>query len=536
MADRQLVIQLQAQMGDVLSQFDAISAAATAMGGNIQQQMTAAANASSAAWSAAVASVNAQGNPIMMNNDVFATVGASAQASSTAATAAMASTSAAVKAVVPPVNALGNAFKTALGVIGVASIGQIILKLKAFATAAVSAFTTADAAAKEFEGMLQERGVSIANSLKASTAVAGIGGAAGFEPEAIQQAMTNSITKLGSGSFAVQGFAIAMDDARIKGISLATAVQSVTIAAEGSLKALRQFGVTQTKDVNGNLKTMSELLKEMAANMKGGLATYLQTPLGMIDRMKVALQELKESVGGAFTNLFAPVAQGVTGFAQAMVAMIATSDTAAPSLNQLAVEGAQIAKQFYDAAISLKIFAAWVAPVFTFGMISGKESNAKIAELEKAKKDADDAANKVIQNLATATPSSITTDYLKQLQDLLKGVTSDSAVAAAAGTKTAAAWQAAFAPLTLLSGNIPALAKYIGNLSSNFVLRSKLDITITDNTKPPSSPALGAVKSAVLTSLGDATRIYHGITGETPMSHGAGGYRGAGLSFLTGGG
>jgi hypothetical protein len=508
MADeRELLIKLQADISDVVPKFDLIQQMAQAMAADV------------AATAAQVAYVSAQ----------------TAGTSGSAAVAAMANVSTAVKAVVPPVNSLGQAFKTALGVVGIASIGQITMKLKQFATEAVSAFTHADAAAKEFQGMLQERGVSIANSLKASAAVAAIGGAAGFEPEAIQQAMTNTITKLGSGTFATQGFAIAMDDARIKGISLATAVQSVTIAAEGSLKALRQFGVTNTKDANGNLKTMSELLKEMAANMKGGLTTYLQTALGMVDRMKVALQELKESAGGALTNLFAPVAQGVTGFAQAMVAMIATSDTAAPPLNQLAVEGAQIAKQFYDAAISLKIFAAWVAPVFTFGMISGKESNAKIAELEKAKKDADDAANKVIENLTTATPSSIATDYLKQLQDLLKGATSDSADTAAAGVKTAAAWQAAFAPLTLLSGNIPALAKYIGNLSSNFVLRSKLDITITDNTKPPSNSALGAVKSAVLTSLSDATRIYHGITGQTPISHGAGGYRGAGLSSMTGG-
>src|SRR5664280_637884 len=220
MADQQLVILLQAQMGDVLSQFDAISAAATAMGGNIVQQMQAASDAALAATHSQEAYAQSM-TPFIVNNDPFGNMGASAQASGTAATTAMASTSAAVKAVVPPVNALGNAFKTALGVIGIASVGQIILKLKEFATSAVSAFTTADAAAKEFEGMLQERGVSIADSLKASTAVAGIGALAGFEPEAIQQAMTNSITKLGSGAFAVQGFSIAMDDARIKGITLA---------------------------------------------------------------------------------------------------------------------------------------------------------------------------------------------------------------------------------------------------------------------------------------------------------------------------
>jgi hypothetical protein len=329
--------------------------------------------------------------------------------------------------------------------------------------------------------------------------------------------MTNTITKLGSGTFATQGFAIAMDDARIKGISLATAVQSVTIAAEGSLKALRQFGVTQTKDVNGNLKTMSELLKEMAANMKGGLATYLQTPLGMIDRMKVSLQELKESIGGALTNAFAPVAQMTTGFATALVAMIATSDSAVPALNQLAVSGAKIAKWFYDAAISMKMFA-----VSTYIPLNAHDTKVKedtFQRLYNAKQDADTAANKVIENLTTATPASTVTDYLKQLSDLLKGVISNSDAATAAGVQTAAAWEVAFAPLTLLSGNIPQLAKYIGNLASNFVLRSKLDITVNGT---PGSVSSGqkAVDAAYQTALAKNPHWDNLGVGN----HGSGGY------------
>src|SRR5450830_750327 len=445
MADQQLIIQLQAQMGDVLSQFDAISAAATAMGGNIQQQMTAAANASSSAWSAAVASVQAQGNPIIMNNDVFATVGASVQASGTAATAAMAKASTAVKAVVPPVNALGNAFKVALGVVGIASITQITMKLKQFATEAVTDFTKADAAAKEFQNVLVQRGLTKPEALQTSNLVGGLAGNVGIEPEQIEQGITSLTVKLNGGKNAAAGFNVALDSMRVLGGTFATAVQRVAIAAEGSLKSLRQFGITTNKDVNGNLKTMSQLLKEMAANMRGGLSTYLQTPLGMIDRMKVSLQELKESIGGALINIFAPAAQFTRGFADALVAMMATSNSAVPALNQLAIAGARVAKWFYDAAMNVKMFA-----ISTFIPINAHDRQVKedtFQQLFNAKQDADNAANAVIENLTTSTPQTDVTDYLKKIDELLAKTTVDTTAAGVAAKKTAAAWEAAFAPL-----------------------------------------------------------------------------------------
>lgn len=482
MADQQLVIQVQAQIGDAQAQLQAVQAQVAGLG---------------ATGAAAVA----------------------------------------------PVQGLGSAFGAFLGGIAVIAVERLASKLVQFGKDAVAAFTKADAAAREFEGVLQERGISIANSLKASTATEKIGGVAGFMPEDIQQAMTNNITKLDSGADAVLGFSVAMDDARIKGISLATAVQSVTIAAEGSLKSLRQFGITTNKDVNGNLLTENQLLKEMAQNMKGGLATYLQTPLGMIDRMKVSVQELKESLGKLVTQGFAPVAAMTYGFSTGLTAALAVVNGGAiPAFNNLAVVGIRVAQVFFNIGMVARtafdlvgtgiagIAAALVALV-TGGGLSGAKAAmdvmlANMTTLGQDLIDGNKAFNTAANTMSTQTPAQVAAANLKQLQDLLNGIVNDTA---GSGTKVAAAWEAAFAPLKLLSGSIPNLAKYVGNLSSSFVLKTELKITIADSTSPSSSkgpsaslpPSVaGAVHAAVQKSLRTATR---GVVNQ-PTSHAAGGF------------
>jgi hypothetical protein len=512
MADQELIIKLQAQIEDVISQFAAVSSAATDMGGNIVQQMQAAAAASSSAWQAAVASINAQGNPIHMFNDVFAST-------SSETTASLEKVASKTKAVVPPVNLLGQTFKTALGVVGIASVAQLAQRIKQFGIDAVSSFTKADSAAKEFQNTLVERGLSRQEALQASNIVGGIGGNVGLMPEDIQQGITSIATKLREGKDAALGFNVALDAMHVLGGSFATAVQRVAIAAEGSLKALRQFGITTNKDVNGNLKTTNQLLQEMANNMKGGLATYLQTPLGMIDRMKVSIESLKIAIGKGLTDAFAPVAQWTRGFANALTAMIVASSSATPALNQLALSGAQIAKSFYDAAKSFQIFA-----VSTFIPLDKHEAKVKqdtLDRLHKEKQDADAAANKVIESLTTSTPQSDVADYLKQIDALLKKETADADDTSAAAIKVGSSFQAAFAPLTLLSGNIPQLAKYIGNLSSKFVLRSTIDINLHDGTGTRSSSATGHMSSLDAAKLTLKEAVLDGIHAATPGSHGA---------------
>ena len=554
--DQQLIIQLQAQIGDVLSQFAAVTAAATSMGENIQQQMTAAANASSSAWAAAVASVRAQGNPIIMNNDVFATVGASAKASGAAATTALAGVGNSVKAVVPSVNGLGQTFKTALGVVGIASIGQIVTKLKAFAQDAVKAFTEADSAERQFMNTLEQRGVSTTNALSAASAVAGMAVPAGFEPEVIQQAIGNMTIKMNSGADATLGMSIAMDDARAKGLSLANAVQQVSIAALGSLKALRQFGITTNKDVNGVLKDANTLLREMAANVKGSLATFMASPMGMVATMKVSLQELKETVGGILTTAFAPVAAMVTGFARAISIMAGTSIAAVDPLTQLAITAEKVGSWFYTAALKIQYFyAQWGAGQISVDTKNGvggflkslggigpfveKDSlNAKQTELDRIKQaiaTAQGAVNADIIKMQNSTPEERMAEYWKTLEAAMAGVIPDMNDTVAAATKMGAAFQAAFAPLTLLSGNIPQLAKYIGNLSSSFVLRSELKITVnggdTQSLKDAQWKTNRVVDAAILKANPSPKSMGH----DVGWTHAAGGI-GAGLSFKTGGG
>ena len=406
------------------------------------------------------------------------------------------SMNAATGAAAAPVTGLGSAFGAALGGVAMTAVTMLSRKLVQFGKDAVDAFTKSDAAAKEFQNTLTQRGLTQANALQASNAVGSLAGVAGFEPEEIQQAMSNVIVKMHSGADATSAFQSAMDNARIKGISLATSIQSVTIAAEGSLKSLRQFGITTNKDVNGNLKTEVQLLKEIAQNTKGGLETYLQTPLGMIDRMKVALEELKETVGKSLVNAFAPVAQAVRGFATALTAALAAEGGSVSGLNDIAIGAAKVAKWLFDATKNAELFWISIKPPS-----KGFDRQAFFNEVYNQKFAGDQALDKAITDLSKG-PDEQAKDYMKEIAKLFADITTGADDAAAAGKKTGAAWEAAFAPLKLLSGSVPKLAMYVGNLSSTFVLRSVLDINIHDGTTNPDGP----VQKAVGKSLRQATR------------------------------
>ena len=415
-----------------------------------------------------------------------------------------------------PVTKLGSVFGGMVGGVAVAAVNQLSRKLVTFGKDAVDAFTKSDAAAKEFQNTLMQRNLTQANALQASVAVANLAGVAGFEPEEIQQAMSNVIVKMHNGANATVAFQAAMDNARIKGISLATSIQSVTIAAEGSLKSLRQFGITTNKDVNGNLKTEAQLLKEIKENTKGGLETYMNTPLGMIDRMKVSLQELKEAAGRYLTEAFAPAAQVVTGFSQSLVAMFSASSASGESLRQLAIFGARTGQVFFNLGAAVQFAINNLTPLGSIiDAIRGKKAtNQDISDTIDKWVDANQAANEVVKNLREGTPQAEAQKQMEELEKLIAGIQigEDNA------TKSTEKWMAAFAPLKLLSGNVPKLAMYIGNLSSTFVLRSVLDININDNTKPAGTTGQQSVKAAVTSAVATAAKFY---SGSTVASHGA---------------
>ena len=426
------------------------------------------------------------------------------------------SMSATAQGAAAPVTKLGSTFGAVLGGVAVAALTMLSRKMMQFGKDAVDAFTKSDAAAKEFANTLEQRGLSRINAQLAVGAVEQMAVPAGFDPEEIQQAMSNVIVKMHNGANATSAFESAMNNARIKGISLATSVQSVTIAAEGSLKALRQFGITTNKDVNGNLKTEAQLLKEIAENTKGGLTTYMSTPLGMIDRMKVSLQSLKESIGQGLTNAFAPAAQVVTGFSQALVAMLGASSASGESLRQLAIFGARVGQIFYNIGAAAQFVINNLTPIGSIiDAIRGKKATNEDLDTYITKwEDANTAVNKVIDSLTNGTPENDVAAQMAELQKLIAGIQTGEDGAA----KSTEKWMAAFAPLKLLSGSVPALAKYVGNLSSSFVLRSQLDININDNTKPASDRAQQSVKTAATSAVASAARFYHG---STVASHGA---------------
>ena len=375
----------------------------------------------------------------------------------------------------------------------VVAISALVRKAWTMGSAFVKAYTDADAAARQFYNTLETRGLSAQKAMATGAAIDKLGIASGYTPEDLSQALANLTIKFSSGTQVSKGFQIALDNARAKGITLSTSIQQVTTAALGSLKALRQFGLTTNKDVNGNLMTTDQLLEEMARRVNGGLTTSINSAFGAMQSAAVAMQEMKESAGALVTQAFAPLATYATGAAQSMLAAFTAGTFLNGQFNDLTVSGAKLGKFMFNVAMTVRMATLayedlniatrkWFTGQALLDIFKGKNPlEGEGAKWDKMLQDWTDgmaAADTKIKELENTTPEERAKAALKEIQQLIKGVTTTAVDGAdTAGSK----WQAAFQPLKLLSGNLPELTKYIGNLGSNFLFKSRLDIYTHDD-------------------------------------------------------
>lgn len=100
-----------------------------------------------------------------------------------------------------------------------------------------------------------------------------------------------TVTKDTATAFALQ--AVAMDLARFKGIDLVSATEAVIAVTQGRYRALAALGIT----IDENM-TKEEALGALQAQIAGQAEAYGKTNQASIDRMRIAIDNQKESIGG----------------------------------------------------------------------------------------------------------------------------------------------------------------------------------------------------------------------------------------------
>lgn len=159
---------------------------------------------------------------------------------------------------------------------------------------------------------------------------------------------------------------LALDIAAGSGKSLAAVSEALAKATDGNTGALGRLGVGLDKS---EIKTMSmnEITKKLSETFAGQASQKAETFQGKVDRLKVALDEAKESVGTALL----PILERLVGFItdnilpqiNAFVAGLTGNKGAKNALDNTGKASYDLGKAFADAATSVgKLFGVFNDP------------------------------------------------------------------------------------------------------------------------------------------------------------------------------
>ena len=123
--------------------------------------------------------------------------------------------------------------------------------------------------------------------------------ATGVADDELRPALETLTRATGDLDLAQDHLAVAMDIAAATGKPLQTVVDAIAKAAlNGSTGGLARMGIA-IKDINGNALSLDEILQNASRTMGGAMATRAETAAGKMDRLRVAMDEAKEELGGA---------------------------------------------------------------------------------------------------------------------------------------------------------------------------------------------------------------------------------------------
>ena len=123
----------------------------------------------------------------------------------------------------------------------------------------------------------------------------------GFADDAQRDSLALLVAQVGDVNDALAIQRVAMDLARLKGMSLAEAGTVLAKAYNGSATALQKMGIKLKKGTDG-----LEAIEAVQSRVAGQAQAYSETLAGSAEVMALSFDEFKESVGGALNDALTP--------------------------------------------------------------------------------------------------------------------------------------------------------------------------------------------------------------------------------------
>ncbi len=214
-------------------------------------------------------------------------------------------------------NALGRSAKsaeTSFQKIGKASLGAgaaITAGVVVGLTKSVQAAEDAQRVQAQTESQLKALGISYADHAKQiENVIDKTSKLAAVDDEELQTSFNQLVRTTGNVGKALKDAALAADIARGKNISLEAATMLVTKAELGKAGALTRAGIA----VDANA-TKVELLDTLQRKFAGSAKAYGETAAGSQERMRVAVENLEESLGSLLLPMVERVANAMSRLA-----------------------------------------------------------------------------------------------------------------------------------------------------------------------------------------------------------------------------
>ena len=408
-----------------------------------------------------------------------------------------------------------NWLSTAKGIgaaLGVAFSARAIVN---FGKQAVNTFQEAELSSVRFTNALQNIGVSSQGIKSIEDIVNSLSKLTYFKPEEIKTAFQDLVIRFGNAQVALKALPVVLEAARAKGMDLSTTVNKLALGIQGALsgnvlgaaRGLKEFGVNVTKG-----KDALQILDEVYKRIKGSAEGY-NSVVGGTESLSLSYHNLKEVIGSQLS----PAVQGLSAGLSKQLEI--TMANAAGS--QVLKTGWENVGEFFGAVLGTVINLG--SALIDLGGVISSIGDISYSGQQKRSAFTKDLAN-IKDNWAALKNSGATYDFqagmndvknaINQTADTLGGLNTGLDATAQAASTFKAAWSA----INIQGGNIPELAKFVGNLNMKPTIKKTLDVNVNINDK---SQVPTATSKAVVSAL--SRRLKAEIAYE---SHGTGTYGG----------
>jgi len=352
-----------------------------------------------------------------------------------------------------------------------------------FTKESINAFAETERSAVVLNNTLKNFGVSDEGIKSIEETVDRLEKLTSFDDSQIRSALSNAVIKLGDVNLAMKTVEVGMEVARARNIDLNDAVQRLSLGLLGNSRGLKDLGIN-IKDFGDNAQLTAEqkleILNTVLGKVQGSVDKFNESTAGGMEKAKTSFENFKEAIG----RELAPAVKDVTDATTTML------DKITDAMNKSIDATEKMREKVAD------LGAEAYTVVDTFG---GMDLSSRIddtsARIQERWKEYEDTVKKVYK------------DVLDKGKEASKGAGDSFKKQADDIKKSFDFWK----PISLMGGNLPELAKFVGNLrNATITKRIVIDVNVKDQTSK---------NSQIGKAIGDT--ILDGVCYE---SHGTGGW------------